>query len=269
VDVRAVIVSQLGPPLAACERLREFSLGMTEPWGGRPLGEDPLVDTLIVSLFTRSYGTYSASLALLREGHGPQGAMLNRSLYEDMVDAHWIATEPEQAGRLMRDHYTHAQMLLADVAAKYPSFFGKLELPDFDAEERKRLDQLFGEHGHRPWARIGLHARAQAIEHFWEDSPEGLETLRFYRDIVHRENNLTLHVTALGLASGLRGRDDTGLVLTMGPGLEMVDRALLGAFWTFGQTVGLVLDRFEFEVDEDERAGLFNASPFMNRDLSA
>jgi hypothetical protein len=36
--------------------------------------------------------------------------MLNRSLFEDMIDVHWVATEGEAAERCYADHLKHGQM---------------------------------------------------------------------------------------------------------------------------------------------------------------
>lgn len=258
-EVVRVIAERMESALAACERVRTFALAMTRPWGGRVLGDDALSDTLIVALFTRSYSTFSAAFELARLGFGGQAAMLNRSPFEDMIDAHWIAAEPERAEALIREHHAHGVMLLADAVAKYPSFYERLEVPEFDPDERKRLDKVFGRYGTRSWTTLNLHERIDRIEPFWEGKEDDLEALRFYRDIPQRENNQTLHVSAQGLASTVRGRDETGLVFAMGPGLEMVDRALFGAFWIFSQTIGLTLDHFAFDVDAEARAAIFSA----------
>lgn len=259
-EVVRVIADSEEPMLAACERVRRFALAMTRPWGGRVLGADALSDTLIVALFTRSYATFSAAFELARLGFGSQAAMLNRSLFEDMVDAHWIAAEPRRAEELIREHHAHGVMLLADAVAKYPSFYERLQVPDFDPAERERLDKVFGRYGTRSWTTLNLHERIERIEPFWEGKDDDLEALRFYRDIAQRDNNQTLHVSAQGLAGTLRGRDDTGVVFAMGPGLEMVDRALFGTFWIFSQTIGLVLHHFDFDVGPETRAAVFSAA---------
>jgi hypothetical protein len=255
----ALIEERMGSVLALCSRVRKFALAITQPWGGRTLGVDAVSDTLIVALFTRSYGTFCAAVELARLGFGAQAAMLNRSLFEDMVDAHWIATEPIRAEALMRDHDAHGRMLLADAVAKHPSLFSEVELPQFDADERKRLDTLFGKYGTRSWTTLNLHDRIDQIEHRWRGNDDDLEVLRFYRDIAQRENNQTLHVSARGLGDTLRGRDETGIVVAMGPGLEMIDRALFGSFWIYSQTVGLLLDHFDFDIDDETRTQVFFA----------
>jgi hypothetical protein len=262
IEAVALIADRHGRALASCGDVREFARNMTKPWGGRVLGVDALADTLIVALFTRSYGSFCGAIELARLGFVAQASMLNRSLFEDMIDAHWIAVEPRRAESLIRDHHTHGRMLLADAVAKHPSFFSEIELPVFDPEERARLDDLFGRHGTRSWTTLNPHQRIEQIEHLWAGRDDDIETLRFYRDIAQRENNQTLHVSAHGLAGNLRDRDATGIVLAMGPGTEMVDRALFGAFWTFSQMVGLVLDHFEFNSDEEMRKRVFAAAAF-------
>lgn len=255
----SIIAARNGDALAACDGVRDFARSMTKPWGGRVLGLDPLAETLILGLFTRSYSTYCAAVELARMGFGPQAAMLNRSLFEYMIDAHWVAAEPQAAECLIRDHHTHGRMLLADAVRKYPTFFPAIELPRFDGAERRRLDRLFGRHGTSSWTRLSPHERVERIEHFWAN-PDDVEALRFYRDIAQRENNQLLHPSAQSLVTGL-GRDETGITREMGPGFEMLDRALYGSFWIFSQTVGLVLDHFAFDVDNETRARVVAMDP--------
>jgi hypothetical protein len=255
----SIIATRNGAALAACDSMRDFARALTKPWGGRTLGVNPVADTLILGLYTRSYSTYCAAVELARVGFGPQAAMLNRSLFEYMIDAHWVAAEPQAAESLIRDHHTHGRMLLADAVRKYPTFFSAIELPQFDGAERSRLDGLFGRHGTSSWTRLSPHKRVERIEHFWSN-PDDVEALRFYRDIAHRENNQLLHPSAQSLATGL-GRDETGITLEMGPGFEMLDRALYGSFWIFSQTVGLVLAHFDFDVDDETRASVFAMDP--------
>jgi hypothetical protein len=53
--------------------------------------------TVVLSLFYRAKTTYEAILSLCRSGFGQQALMLCRSLFEDMVDAHWVHTNPDTA----------------------------------------------------------------------------------------------------------------------------------------------------------------------------
>lgn len=49
--------------------------------------------------------------------------VLNRSLFEDMVDAHWVIIDPETAEARYSDHNDHTQMLRADAVATFPDMY--------------------------------------------------------------------------------------------------------------------------------------------------
>lgn len=248
--------------MAACERVRDYAYEITDPWTGRPLTLDANHhDRLVVTLFARAFNTYWAALQLCSTGFGEQAAMLNRSLFEDMVDAHWICTEPQRAIELFEKHDTHGRMLLADQVAKYPAWYPDLALPDFDPDERNHLDKLFGPYGARSWTTVSLHDRVTAIEHHWTKT-EDQEILRFFRDIPHRENNQILHVSAHALGNVVVENGPEAFSVRLGPGTSMVDRSLFGAWWMFSQVVGLLVDHFEIQLDAGTRAELFAADAF-------
>lgn len=242
-----------GGQLDACERLLNFTLGLLTPWHGRPI--EKATDGLLAALFARTTNTFWSAFELGRIGFGEQAAMLNRSLFEDMVDLHWIVDNPDVAIERYEQHNGHAAMLLADALEKHPGFFPVDELPVHDAEDRRKLDALFGPHGHKSWTSEPLYRRVNGIEHHWGEDDANLEHLRFFRDIVHRENNQLLHVSAHSLNQVVRrsGPSEGGMALKLGPGYEYLERSFLGSFWIYGQSVSLVLEWFEF--DESAAAG--------------
>lgn len=262
-QIRNQVDDHVGRQLGACERLRDFAHGLTHPWQGRDLdGEAHPEDMLVAALFARAFGTFSAVIHLARSGFGEQASMLNRSLFEDMVDIHWVCAEPTRAVQLYEDHHTHGKMLLADQVTKYSDLLGQTEVPEFDPDDRDRLNDLFGPYGSKSWTTLNIHQRVEAIEHFWDDD-ENRRLLRFFRDIPHQANNRALHVTAQGLTSLVRGRDAEGVTLRAGPGPEMLEQALFGAFWIFAQILGLMFDHFAIEVDEETKGEVFSRSPFV------
>ena len=106
--------------------------------------------------------------------------------------------------------------------------------------------------------------RSRALDRrrgLWTDD-EGKENLRFYLDIAHRENNQTLHVSARSLAQVVHAKGPEGISFKLGPSLGFVDRALVGSFWIFLQTLTLLLDEFSFERDRDKEAEVFSVAPF-------
>lgn len=157
-------------------------------------------DALVVSIFARSTNTFTCAVRNARIGYGGQAAMLNRSLFEDMVDSHWIVLDPDTAAKRYQDHDLHGRMLLADTFASFPSMYAEVELPEFDPAERKRLDRAFGAFGERSWSGLDLHARVNMVKEHW-NSEWDREGLRFMHRLAHRENNQTLHVSAQSLAA--------------------------------------------------------------------
>jgi Family of unknown function (DUF5677)/SEC-C motif len=243
-----------------CERLLVYAESLLGDWPGRAVESVP--DGLILALFARSFDTAAAAIRLAADGYGAQASMLNRSLFEDMIDVHWVATEEEAAERCYADHLQHGRMLLADAVAKYPEFYAEIDLPQFDVDERRTLDREYGRFGHKSWTKVNLHDRVSFVEHHWSDEI-GRGTLHFFHDIAHRENNQTLHVSSATLGKSLEFSDGE-VGLTVGPREDMVDRALFGSFWILDSTIGLLLDRFGIELDEKTRAEIFSPRDFIS-----
>jgi uncharacterized protein DUF5677 len=141
-EVRRDIRDHHGEELADCDRIREHAVAMFETWTGR--GIESTADGLVVAIFARSTDTFTCAVRSLRLGYGAQAAMLNRSLFEDMVDAHWIITDPDTAAARYQDHHEHGRMLLADSIASFPDMYPRIDAPEFDPDERKRLDAPSG-----------------------------------------------------------------------------------------------------------------------------
>lgn len=268
-EVEQVIAERFGAQLRACTRLRAFAESLADPWRGRALEAEPGNDLIIFALFSRSLNTHSAAVEVAARGYGEQAAMLNRSLFEDMVDAHWTADEPDLSVQLLRDHAKHSRMLNADAAAKYPDFIDPADIPAVDPEERTRLNELFGPFGTSSWTRINIHKRAELVAHHWTDIGADTQALFFYRDIAQRENNQTLHVTAQGLGATVRARDENSITFRLGPDVDMIGRALFGAFWIFAQTVGLLIDHFNVQIDPAERTAATDTTEFGPDDTTA
>jgi hypothetical protein len=262
-EVRRDIREHNAAELAACDRIREHAVGMFQNWTG--CGIESSTDGLVVAIFARSIDTYTCVIRNVRLGYGAQGAMLNRSLFEDMVDAHWIVTAPTTAEARYPDHYEHGRMLLADSVASFPDMYPEVDVPDFDPDERKRLDKMFGDYGQRPWSGLSLHERVKLIQHHWTTEMDR-EGLRFMHRLAHRENNQTLHVSAQSLEAVVEVDESGRPAFRVGPRPDMVRRAMFGAFWTFTQTVTLVIDHFGFPMGETERAAMFDSRSFHKPD---
>lgn len=215
---------------AICDRAAAYMWDTTWPWKGRALDGDRGEDALIAVFFARTFNSFCAAIELCRLGLAEQAAMLNRSLFEDMVDAHWITLDPDRAVELINDHQRHGQMLIADAADRQLAFLDEEALPAFDPSDRPRLDKLFGRYGERSWTTRSLFERVKAIEHLWDDE-ERASGLWFHHDIVHAFNNRMLHPSGVGLAGMVRSFDQRGFSVKMGPQGELIGEALTAALW--------------------------------------
>ena len=82
-------------------------------------------------------------------------------------------------------------------------------------------------------------------------------------------NNQQLHTSAEALNRTMRWTSETGVAFKLGPGDELVEQALFGAFWTFAQILGLVLEHFGFDQEISDRLGaLFDEGGAAFRSLS-
>jgi hypothetical protein len=234
-----------------CEDWLQFILTSVKPWPGRPLDEER-GDQILVALLARSTNTFWVSIELARIGFGEQAIMLNRSLFEDMVDAHWVTLEPELARDRFEQHFRHSQMLFADAARQHPERFAEDDVPFLDETDRPELAKIFGDYGHKSWTGVDMHRRVESIEHLWTNEDDQ-KVLHFFRRIVYRDSNQQLHPSAQALNDLVRSSSETELGLKVGPGPEGVRRSLWSAYWLSVQIVSLVFQHFEFPDELQDR----------------
>jgi uncharacterized protein DUF5677 len=212
--------------LADCDRILQHAIGMFENWTGR--GIESTADGLVVAILARSTDTFTCSLRSVRLGYGAQAAMLNRSLFEDMVDAHWLITDPETAQARYLDHHEHSRMLLADAVATFPTCT-PISTSRVRPGRAKASGQSVRGLRQKPWSGLSLHERVKLIKDQWTTKMDR-EGLRFMHAVAHRENNQTLHVSAQSLGA-VAAPDDRGRpAFRVGPRPDMVRRAMFGTY---------------------------------------
>lgn len=219
---------------------------------------------ILLALFASATTTYEAAVLLAREEFGYQAAMLNRSLFEVMVDCYWATMNPALAVERIKDHTTYNAHLKAGVSAKYPDQFGGLAPPPplSDAEE-KRLGKLY-RRGRVSWTGLSLYNRVKVISECW---PEGKarEHLMFFVDIANSINNEVLHPTPWGMSRTTRpatapdGSDAVRFHLGKSP--EFCSEALFGSFWIASSVVRLMLQQCELEAEEFRGRSLHTGHP--------
>jgi hypothetical protein len=208
-------------------------------------------DWLLQVLFSRITTTYQAALNLAAAGYGDQVQMLDRALFEAMVDLHWIAANPELALQRYDEHYRHSILVRLEEQRKHPEFTAPTDLPREYVGVREELDRVFGRYGQRSWTGVGLHARVKALIAAQDTDAERREIDVFY-GIVNRVSNTALHPSPLSLHRSIRDMGSEALLgLEMGPSPHQLEAALLCMYWTYARAYMAMQREFE-HPDRDE-----------------
>jgi hypothetical protein len=230
---------------------------------------DAMEYVLFPALFARGTSTCEAILLVSEHGYGGQAMMLNRALFELMVDAHWVHSDRDLAKESFVKHARLHAHLKRRAVRTYPDIFGEAEaeaaregLPPEEVKALRRYRQS--------WTGLSLRDRVKAIEDQWTD-PTTRRHMWFFLDVVNQLNNEELHPTSWSLGRILRRIPDTTgrerVQFRVGPEPELVHEALFNCFWVYGQLLGLVIEVFEMPLMPDlerlgeETAPVFRAVP--------
>lgn len=249
--------------LSVCDGLLQWVVENLEAWSAG-IKQDGR-NLILLSIFARSTRTYSAIVQGLAEGdYGEQTMMLDRLLFDDMINLHWVSLNPDLAVERLTDHDLYSRLLRADAQRKHPRMFDGREPPKFKVsnEKRKALKDLFGKSGSRSWTGIpGLDARVKSVLSCWDEP--GRDVLLFWHDWIVRLQNELVHPTSLSLTRmgvvELNGEGENESVeFQLGSTPGWMPRALHAAFWTYSQSLGLIVDEMRPSVQEESvryRAG--------------
>jgi hypothetical protein len=173
--------------------------------------------------------------------------MLNRSLFEDVIDAHWVSLHRELAVERLAQHDLHSRLLRAQTQRNFPEVFDSPP-PSVKVsnEERKALDRLFGKSGSGSWTGVRwLDQRVNEVKGCWK-TESAQRVLLFWEAWVLKLSNEVLHPSAfsIGRLGSPTETQSGGLEWHFGSTPDWLPQALHGAFFIFGQLVGLVIELF-------------------------
>ncbi len=242
-----------GLRLRACMHLMQWVAANAQPiTSNRDLGQ---ADLIIITIFARSTRTYEGVVRYLGEcGFGEQGLMLCRSLWEDMVDAHWVALNEDLAVERLQQHDLYSRFLRAEVQRKYPEMFDDQQPPKvrLTNEQHKELRKLF-RGGTGSWTGATTTAqRFESILSFWPTEALRREVC-FWQDWVVKMLNEIVHPSGLSLArigAPELGETDNSLAWRFGSTSEWLTRSLMSAWFIYLQTLGLIVDRYAPETND-------------------
>lgn len=198
-------------------------------------------DSLLFGITGRAIKTYRSSLHLCALGHGPQAVMLNRSLIEGALIGNWISANVDEAFERLALHERQTAHIWRDVFEEHDLDLGALaHLPRLTEEDRAAMNAAFGPYGTRPWTGRNLHDIAEELADRWGDENE-THLLRWIVRFHLRHANLAVHVTAASLARPSFPADRPP-TYDAAESTEDVAGALLSGFWSYANTIRLVLE---------------------------
>lgn len=241
-----------GLRLRACQRTLEWVAANAEGWtSGQPLRG---ADILLLTIFARSTRTYEGVVRWLgNRAFGEQGLMLNRSLFEDMVDAHWVHMNEDLAVERLHQHDLHSRLLRAEMQRRLPDWFDGKPPPriKISNEERKKLNGLFGPSGSRSWTgeRGSLEDRLEGVIACWKTDQDKAQA-RFFAAWVLKLMNEVVHPSsfALGRLGAPTLSESDKFQFRFGSTKEWLTQSLHVALWTYHQIIGLVIERYAMDT---------------------
>ena len=177
--------------VAGAEELLGAGGGMIDATGRSQLAGGGF---LITTQATRAQHTFETVIAAARMGRGVQAAMLNRALFEDVLDIHWTAKHPDEAPMRADQHDRLIALAEHDLEHK----FNRAERA-LTTEERDELNDLIKLYGGprraftASWHRTSFEDRFELVKNRWKDEPEAGYYLDYIYDVIQRRNNLLLH----------------------------------------------------------------------------
>ena len=220
---------------------------------------DTPFDQILHGTFTRSRDTFAATYNLVAQGYPVQAAMLVRSLFEDVIVAHWLVLNHEDPNWLTARFQRHrdAMTLHQDRLQRETGWHLGRTLADASAlkTQQNALSKEFGGEAQRDWwdprsngdgtgDPLGLRGIAQRLEKSAESGglfrirlAGGQEPLLARMElVVHKWLTQFLHHTALGLPFALTARGEPELLS------DPSEIVMFAATWMFAQQIYLLHD---------------------------
>ena len=208
----------------------------------------PLED-LVLRTLARGRATYETIVNLVETGATLQAAMLGRSLFEDMVVAHWLVLHEEDPDWLVQRFYDHRDaMRLHDATMREQVNF----LPSGDdvsdlVGRENALRREFGKYAERDWwgrdregGKVSMSevVRRLAADPRFQPRLQGEEpVLEQYYALQHKAWTQALHHTAAGMQ--VHASDGGRFPVAVGPSPVLL---LFGNYWVFGQLIFVALE---------------------------
>jgi hypothetical protein len=239
--------------IASAEELLGRGATLVDETGREQLGG---AKVLLIAQATRAIHTFEAVIGSCIIGRGVQASMLNRSLYEDVLDIHWVAENPDVAPRRADEH----DRFMALAEHKLESKFERTERPLSEDEERE-LGHLIEQYGGpraaftADWHRASFDDCFQLVKDRWREHEEATEYLEYIYDVMQRRNNLMLHPSPTAFRQTFVVTDQRRTLNRAGPDERWI-QALKDGAGAFYMVMRVLAE--EFDLDKEPAAESFS-----------
>jgi hypothetical protein len=228
--------------LAACEQIGMYLEGVE-------LMTDTHMDQIVAGTVGRARETFRAMCFLASQGQSVQAAMLCRSIFEDMVVAHWLVFHEDDPEFLTERYMRQLDAIRLNEATTTEAF--GWEPPDVSdlAGREDDLRKEFGNHAQWHWwsvrrdgSRISLPEVVTELENSPRFHPRlkgETPVLRHMYEKAQKWNNQLLHHTPAGMPVWLNPEEPLKVIAAPTPSVPAV---VFPAYWSYGQLVYLVLE---------------------------
>lgn len=204
-----------------------------------------------VALLVRSPPLVEAVLHLAEAGFGRETMMLNRPLFELLLDADWAGSNPKLADERLLAHARYIQHLRRETAARHPDLGIPSGEGELSKDEIRDSSKRFGRFGTGSWTGLNMKRRVEAFEGNLDDGEKS--QLRFIFDVMHDLNNNEIHPSSWSLGRALRriptGDGDFKIQYRVGPEPELAVSALGCTWWAFVHLLRLMHEMNETATD--------------------
>jgi hypothetical protein len=220
---------------------------------------------LLTAQATRAVHTFEVIVAVCMIGRGVQAAMLNRALYEDVLDIHWVAANPHESLDRADEH----DRLITLAEHKLETKFERTER-GLTEEEEAELSNLIEQYGGREhafdkaWHRATYRDRLALVKDRWSDEPDAANIVDCIYEVEQRRNNLMLHPSPGAFRQTMT---------TRGAGRWTLNRAGPDAWWPQALRYGcgafylcLRVLAEDFDLDRDPMAEAFERATGLLRE---
>jgi hypothetical protein len=222
--------------LEACDALDKFGRAHRP---SRESGSTPVLNWTLA----RSTRTFKIIVKLCRLGFGQQASMLNRTLFEDMIFAHWAAQFPKRSTRLIVWHEQYVKLRRIAVYEDH-KIRHNMTAPKWDATREKRMRGLFRR---QTWTGRSIPKMVEKVEEMWPRG-EDRDRLKRMHDVLHQGHNTLMHHSSRSLSFGVEVDGDGNAKFNLGPSSDLVALALGFAFWTYANMLSLTVQGDDLEA---------------------